>query len=210
MPVPPAKLFNHPDSKRILNGIRTCSSLMILFQGVAYRVATYEWASEHNFLDGVGSRKYGARWNPPGLFKTVYMSCDPETALAEGLARNRRHGLPDGEGLPLVVIGVRIAPLRLLDLSSADVKKRISVSDNELLITAYDESPIETVSQAIGRLGRTEGYDGLLVPSAARLGARNLVVFLNESTAAKMHLINSEKLPKRKRTFSRRISRKNL
>ena len=68
-----------------------------------------------------------------------------------------------------MVIGVRIAPLRLLDICSADVKKRMNVSDIELLIAAYDERPIEIVSQAIGRLARSQGYDGLLVPSAARL-----------------------------------------
>jgi RES domain-containing protein len=208
MPKLRATLFQHPDSKRILRSIRSCSSLAIQFQGAAYRAATYEWASEFNFIDGIGNLKYGARWNPPGLFKAVYLSCDPETALAEGLARNRRHGLPDSEGLPLVVIGVRVAPLRLLDLSSADVKKRIGVANNELLIAAYDESPIEIVPQAIGRLARTDGYDGLLVPSGARLGALNLVVFLNSSTTAKLQLINPQKLPKRKRLFSRKTSRK--
>jgi RES domain-containing protein len=72
----------------------------------------------------MGSKKYGGRWNPPGVFKAVYLSCDPETALAEALARNRRHGLPDSEGLPLVVIGVRVTRLRLLDLCSADVKQQ--------------------------------------------------------------------------------------
>jgi RES domain-containing protein len=182
--------------------------LAFKFHGTAYRAATYEWASEYNFIDGVGSLKYGARWNPPGLFKAVYLSCAPETALAEGLARNRRHGLPDSEGLPLVVIGVRVKPLRLLDLSSADVKQRIGVSDNELLIAPYDESRIEIVPQAIGRLAHAEGYEGLLVPSGVRLDARNLVVFLKSSTAGKLHLINPQKLPKRKRSFSRKTSRK--
>jgi hypothetical protein len=43
------------------------------------------------------------------------------------------------------------------------------VSDNELLIAPYDESPIEIVPQAIGRLACAEGYNGLVVPSAARL-----------------------------------------
>jgi RES domain-containing protein len=201
-------LIDHPDSARISQAIRACSSLASRFTGETFRATSYEWASAHNLLDGVGSLKYGGRWNPPGLFKVVYLSCDPETATAESLATNRRNGLPDSESLPLVIIGVRVELARLFDVTHTDVQKRLGVTTSDLTVETSDRSRRETMPQAIGRLARADGYEGLLVPSAARPGALNIVVFLGRLTARKVQLINAEMLPKWKRPSSRKSSRK--
>jgi hypothetical protein len=95
----------------------------------------------------------------------------------------------------------------VLVVNSPDVEAKLGVTAGELLIEPYDRSPIESKSQAIGRLAWAQGYHGLMVPSAADPGFHN-IVFLGQPTPGRIHLINPDRLPKRKRTFTRKTSRK--
>lgn len=208
MPRLPKTLYEHPDSSRLAKAIRTCWPFVSTFVGDAFRATSYEWANKSQFIDGIGSRRYGGRWNPPGSFKVVYLSFTPETAIAEALATNRRGGLPDSEGLPLVVTGVRVELARVLDITSKNVEAAIGLTKEELTIAPYDQSPIEIPSQAIGRLCRAEGCQGVLVPSAALPGSVNIVVFLGRATAGKIQLINPGKLPPKRTKSTRKTSRR--
>jgi RES domain-containing protein len=155
-----------------------------------------ERANEEDLLSGEGSRLWGQRWNPPGLFRTVYLSLDRQTAEEEALAQNRRQGLPDIEALPLVLTGARVSVSRLLDLSLGKVRTILRVSAARMRTEPHDPGP-ESVTQAIGRLAYSEGYQGLLVPSAAVPGRRNLVIFPEKLSPRQLVPVNPEKLPPR-------------
>jgi RES domain-containing protein len=101
----PRTPFAHPDSDRLLKGIREVSTLASSWKGDVYRVTTVERANEEDLTSGEGGRIWGGRWNPPGLFRTVYCSLDYATAMEEFLAGNRRSGLPDIYSTPSVTTG---------------------------------------------------------------------------------------------------------
>ena len=86
------------ESRRLLKAVGACAHLAMTWRGEAYRAATVARANEADLLSGEGSRLWGQRWNPPGLFRTVYLSLEMSTAVEESLAQNRRYGLPDSKG----------------------------------------------------------------------------------------------------------------
>ncbi len=51
---------------------------------VWFRIAETVWADP---LDPTFAAVGGGRWNPPGHFTAIYACLDPETAMAETLAR---------------------------------------------------------------------------------------------------------------------------
>jgi RES domain-containing protein len=126
----PAAPTTHPESDRLRKAIRQVSSLDSSWVGAAYRVASVARSNEADLLSGEGSRIWGARWNPPGSFRTVYLS-------------------------------------------------------------------LEHLTQAIGRLAWSEGYEAILVPSAARLLSSNIVVFADKLSPRQILPINVDKLPKK-------------
>ena len=71
----------HPEFDRILEAMKICQGSA--WTGIAYRSASPRYASGPDLVSGVGSRRYGARWNPKGAFLAVYVSLDLETAMAE-------------------------------------------------------------------------------------------------------------------------------
>jgi RES domain-containing protein len=132
-----------------------------------------------------GSRKAGGRYNPPGDFGALYAALEPETAAAE-VARGLRLRGVDPAGFAAddwweYEIELRAAPM--LDLTDSDTLARLSLSLDAL--TAADAA----LTREIGAKAHRAGYAGLLVPSAARPGARNLVIFLDrlDETPAVLH-----------------------
>ena len=53
----------------------------------------------------------GGRWNPPGSFRTVYASLDPEIAMKEALATFRYYGWALHDAMPRLfrALDVRLA-----------------------------------------------------------------------------------------------------
>ena len=137
-----------------------------------------ETSFAHEIISGEGARVHGARWNPIGSFRTVYLSDTPETALEEYLARARRMKWPDYRSLPMVMAGVEVNVRRILDLRVPEVAEVI-----EPLLKAERQhwrsiqSRREAVSQAIGRAAKESGLQGLLAPSQQVKGGLNLVLF---------------------------------
>jgi RES domain-containing protein len=193
-PSPPVA---HPDSDRLAGSLRRVSSASREWVGIAYRVGSVPRSNEEDLVSGEGSRIWGARWNPPGSFRTVYLSHDHDTAMAEYLAQNRRQGLPDHAAMPVVTAPVRLNLERVLDLTDRSVRRTLRVNKTDLTSGSHDLAPVEHLTQAIGRLARSEGYQAILVPSAARLLNANIVVFPDRLSPGQMQPINADKLPKR-------------
>jgi RES domain-containing protein len=156
-----------------------------------------ERANEADLASGEGSRIWGGRWNPQGSFRTVYLSLHYATAMEEYLAGNRRSGLPDSQAMPSVTIGVRLDLVRVLDLTQGEIRRILKVSLKRMVNEPHGIGPIESRTQAIGRLAWSECYEGVLVPSAACPTEKNIVVFPGKLSSGQMVPIHAGRLPPR-------------
>ena len=169
----------HPNYSRILGAVQPLAAHARPLSGVWYRCVETSFA--HEIVSGEGARTHGARWNPIGSFRTVYLSATPETALEEYLARARRMKWPDHKSLPMVMAGVEVNARRILDLRVPEVAAVI----DPLLKAEWQhwrsiQSRREAASQAIGRAARESGLQGLLAISRQVKGGLNLVLFLDK------------------------------
>jgi filamentous hemagglutinin len=191
----------HPDSDRLRNALGRCASRAVRWSGVVYRSATPRYASKDDLLTGLGSRSAGARWNPPRSFAAVYASLDPHTALDEVLAHFRHYGIPIESAMPRVTISVRVQLGRVLDLTDGPTRSVLRVSARRMLDEPWREEQAagrEALTQAIGRLAHELGWEGLLVPSAARRGGANLILFPdNLGRGSTLEIVNVGELPGR-------------
>jgi RES domain-containing protein len=153
-------------------------------------------ANETDLVSGEGSRLHGQRWNPRGLFRAVYFSIDIATAQEEFLAQNRRQGLPDAEATPFVTTSAEIELSRVLDLTDGELRKRLRVSRQRMLNEPHAAGLPESITQALGRIAFSEGYQGLLVPSAAHRGHTNLVVFPENLLPGQLRVVSADRLPR--------------
>ena len=122
----------------------------------------------------------GARWNPPRCFPTIYTSIDPHTALDEVLAHFRHYAIPIESAMPRVTVAVRVELARVLDLTDGTTRSALRVSERRMLGEPSREEQAagrEALTQAMGRLAHELGWEALVVPSAARRGGVNLIIF---------------------------------
>jgi RES domain-containing protein len=170
----------HPDTDRLKAKLKRCLSLAAAWQGTAYRFVTVPYANRHDLLSGAGSRKYGARWNPPNQFKVVYGSLAPQTAVAEALHTLNGFGVPVASARPRVFAAVSFRLQSVLDLTSAQVTGVLALDLEKVLLedwkTAQDAGR-EAMSQAIGRISWELKLEAMIVPSAVSSGERNIAVF---------------------------------
>ena len=139
-----------------------------------------EYANRHDLLAGVGSRTLGGRWTPPGQFRAVYGCLEPETAMAESLANYRELGIPVSQTMPLVFIAVVVKVQEVLDLTAGRVQARLGISTRKMIAVHWQSQQDrgdESLTQALGRVAWEEKLEGILVPSARRRGAMNIVLF---------------------------------
>lgn len=170
----------HPESDQLREWLKQSMPLADRWTGTLYRATTIEYANRGDLLAGVGSRKSGARWTPRGRFNAVYGSLEPDTAMAEALANYREFGIPVWEAMPLVFVAVTVKLQAVLDLTSADVQRILRVSIRRMTATDWlkaQQHGEEALTQAVGRIAWEEKLEGLLVPSARRKGALNIVLF---------------------------------
>jgi hypothetical protein len=115
--------------------------------------------------------------------------------LEEAFAQNRRQGLPVAAALPVVLTCVEIWLNSVLDLSAEGLRNTLGIGLERILNESRDE-PVESMSQALGRLAWQERFEGLLVPSAADrpLGV-NLVVFPDLLGPGQVTIVNEHHLP---------------
>ena len=191
----------HPDSERLSRALKRFGARAVSWSGVVYRSVPPQYANKDDLLTGFGSKTAGARWNPPKSFSTVYASLDPHTALDEVLAHFRYYSIPIESAMPRVTVSVRVQLDRVLDLTDRTTRSVLSVSKRRMLDEPWREEQKEgreAFTQALGRLCHELGWEGLLVPSAARREGVNLVVFTpNLSRKSSLEIINVGDLPSR-------------
>lgn len=148
---------------------------------IVYRSATPQYARGPDLLSGAGSRTHGGRFNPPRSFAAIYASLDPETAMAETLAHFRYYRIPEHAAMPRVFAALDVGLRRVLDLCDAKVLKELELAPEALVRDDWrklQDAGKESVGQALGAaVFELEKWEGLIVPSAAREGGRNAVIF---------------------------------
>ena len=127
-------------------------------------------------LGTVGSLRAGGRFNAPGEFAALYTSLDPITASKEVARGLKQRGVDPAQFPPgswwMYELEVEIESV--LDLTSPDVLQRIEVRD-EALTRNEINTPRRIAAEARGN-----GFEALLVPSAAAADSKNLVIFLDK------------------------------
>jgi len=110
----------------------------------------------------------------------VNTSLTPQDALDEVQAAAKYYGTSVSSSFPSTVFEVEMQLNRFIDLTERHVLRALQVRVGDLTgcdFRAENGAGKEALTQAIGRAAWVEGYDGLLVPSSVRRGARNLVCF---------------------------------
>lgn len=131
-------------------------------------------------LGTTGSLKAGGRYNPPNEFGVLYTSLAAATAAEEVAKGLQLRGVDPGK-FPEGAYWIYELELNLenvLDLTETDVLRRSGMSSASLLGSNVNWT------RDIAREARGLGYQGMLVPSAATPGAKNLVVFLDKLNQA--------------------------
>ena len=131
---------------------------------VAYRLAGWDtplWVTPN---------PAAARFNRAGEGPTQYLSLHPMTPWAEYLRANELSAPEDLLGLRLRLWALRIDPALLVEVTFANAAGHgIEAAD----LVASDWS----ACQRLGSRLRHDGADGIVVPSAALPGTRNVVLF---------------------------------
>lgn len=197
-------LAAHPDSTRLARALGRALLLAIPWAGEAFRATDMEFATRPDLASGEGARLHGGRWTPKGAFRTFYGTLTPEAALAELLEGHRRKGLPDGQALPVAVVGFDVALQRVLDLTDGKCRQALGISLGRITTEPWEQLQRhrkEALTQAIGRLARAAGFEGLLVPSAVpQLTHRNIVVFTGRLVPeSRVEIVHPEQLAARRR-----------
>lgn len=175
----------------------------VMWSGTVFRYTSPEYATLKEFLSGRGSSSGDGRWhlkdrNTP----IVYTSTDFETASREAMAKVRYYGWAPEQVLPLVVAAAKVNFVKLLDVTKG-LTSAPSLAITVEEITKLDWRKIRdeggvAITQAIGVLAYDEGFEGLLVPSAAAPGTKgvNLLYFPDRLPMdRKPELINPRDLP---------------
>jgi RES domain-containing protein len=162
--------------ERVLDAVKPWS-------GEGFRFTDIEFAHPEDLMSGEGSKKFGGRWNPPGL-AALYYSMDPQTALLEAFSQRVFYGLRIEIDTPKMVFGVEVDLDFVLDLTDGALRNRLKISHRTIVKNGWKAeqfSGTEGITQAIGRLAYSKNLQGLVVPSAADARGKNLVVFPHDN-----------------------------
>ena len=101
--------------------------------------------------------------------------------------------------MPRVTVAVRVELSAVLNLTDAAIRSALRVSQRRMLAEpwrAIQAAGREALTQLLGRRTHETGCEGLLVPSAARKGGANLIVFPDNLTSpSRIEIINIDQLP---------------
>lgn len=171
----------HPDFDEIKQAVATLSKKGKSFSGICYRCTEPQFAGQ--IVSGLGSQLHGARWTPKNSFSTVYLCESVEAALQEYLARGRRMRIPDYRSLPIVMAWVKIKTTNLLDTTDAQIAAVINpLLGKDRIHWRAIQDRREAVSQAVGRALKEICFSGLIAPSQALPGGKNIVIFQEKLT----------------------------
>jgi RES domain-containing protein len=195
-------MSQHPESGKLTQAIARCVAHSTSWSGELYRCTSPRYANKEDVLTGIGSKTAGARWNPPNSFRTIYTSLDPHTSIDEVLAHFMYYELSIAKAMPRVIVSLAVRLRRVLDLTKVEVRRLVGVSSRRLVGEFWrvqQERGEEALTQAIGRLAFEMGWEGLHVPSAARKGGENLIIFPTNLDVPRSYIriINKAALPPR-------------
>ena len=191
----------HPGGIRLRNALERSRVRLGGWKGTLFRSASPKYANKDDVITGAGSKAVGARWNPPGGFRTVYASLEVETAVAEALQHFRYYGFPVSKAMPRVIVALEAKLERVLDLRDGDVRRALVVSEKRMLTEPWREEQKkgrEALTRAIGRIAYDLDVQALLAPSAARKDGTNLIVFPANLDPPKswLRIVNRGELPR--------------
>jgi RES domain-containing protein len=173
-------MTTHPESERLARALARCEPLAEEWAGFVYRSASPEYANRDDLITGAGAKTTGGRWSPRESFHAVYASLDFETAAAETMAHYRRFRIPEHMALPRLFAALEVRLTRTLDLRRGQVRSALKASAERLTAEEWwklQKRGKEAITQAVGRLAWRAKWQALIVPSAARPGGANLIVF---------------------------------
>ena len=175
----------HPNFDEIKQAIQKLARKGRPFSGVCYRCTEPQFADQ--IISGLGSQLHGARWTPKNSFPTVYLCETSEAALQEYLARSRRMRLPDHKVLPMLMAWIKVKAANLLDTTDSEIAAVINrfLATDKIHWRAIQDRR-EAVSQAIGRAIQEVCFSGLIAPSQASPGSRNIIIFPKKLKAPEM------------------------
>lgn len=114
-------------------------------------------------LSGSGAAQIGGRWNPQGV-STIYLATPEDACVAEfmRLAKGQANGAQSF--LPRDLHELSVFDLQVLDLRSATAQRSVGIG------LAAIEDPNRLACQTIGEAAQYLGFQGILAPSATRIG----------------------------------------
>jgi RES domain-containing protein len=192
----------HSRSDEISAAIANCIQSATAWSGTFFRATTTSYANSLELLSGKGSQKHGGRWTPPGLFRSVYGSLDPYTAMSETLGQYENYGIPVSQGMPLVIVGVIARLQAVLDIDSLEFLSPLGLTVADLVQVNWNseqDAGHEALTQAVGRNAYAAGLEAILVPSSSVAAKRNIVIFpRRRRKGSSIRIENVRELPKRK------------
>ena len=166
-----------PDSDEVFAGTR---SSPIPIDVTLYRACAMSYAKRNDVISGEGSKKYGGRWNPPGLFSVAYASFSPNVALNEALGTHKHLQIEPIDRLPLVIVALQCKLQAVLDLTDASNLRRSRLSWRKIFDEDWEALQavgLQSISQRIGRVVFEKNLEGLIVRSARFPREKNMVIF---------------------------------
>lgn len=153
-----------------------------IWSGTAYRSAT----SGRDPMSGAGARLMGGRWNPKGLFSTIYLAQPLATCAGEFDRTSEASGID-----PMVRLRAayelhtfECVDLELLDLRSEDDLQYVGLTLDDI----SDDD--KTACQAVGHAAWFLEMDGVVAPSATGAGLV-IALFENRLTPGQVRVTNS-------------------
>jgi RES domain-containing protein len=164
--------------------LQRCIQYTMRFEETVYRFTSVERANPIDLISGVGSAKFGQRWNPRGM-KACYTSLDEHTALDECLEVHRVAGLHIKNATPIVLAAIDVVLERVLDLTDLEVREilgREGFTAERMIREPWhrrlDSGGSERgLTIEIGRIAGDFWLYGLIVPSKVSPNSKNLVVY---------------------------------
>ena len=191
-------VLSHDDFDDLLDRLQRAAAACIVFRGEAYRSVEPKYAKTADLLTGLGSKRGGGRWNPPGSFPTVYTSLSPGQALEESLHTFKHFGFSPASVLPRTVVGMKVQMSRVLDLTDQSILRRLEMTRTQMVSDDWrgvNDGGHEALTQAIGRVAFELGIEGLLVPASASADGQNLLWFPdNLSGSSTAEILNADQL----------------
>lgn len=129
------------------------------WSGSAYR----HTAPAREPLSGSGAAAFGGRWNPPGL-AAIYLAFPVEACIAEFQRLARGQGRGAESFLPRDLHTIAVEDLAILDLRSTANRRVVGIRLDDV------RSSDRGRCQMIGRAASYLGIQGIIAPSATRVG----------------------------------------